>query len=331
VANYLNISAPAVNKWENANSYPDITLLAPLARLLKIDVNTLLAFNQSLNKEQIDNLINEVIHLADNTSYQAAFDKGCELIKQYPTCDELIFWIAMALRIELSRANTEAKEDYKQKIIKWLEIVAESNKEEFASMAKLDLSSMYRAKKDYDKAQELLDKIPDTGVRKTFQQAALLKSRGQLDEAYYVCEDMLLNNVHETLRVLTVIISMLCEEKKYDDAEYYFECAKQHIQAFDLGAYQQHTLELMIAEIQEDKERVINCIINMINTSNTMNHASKSLLYQHKNVGKNSEESSEYLRNMVINFIKEDKRLDFVKEDLRIKMILDNQVGGKIE
>ena len=34
VAEYLGVSTPAVNKWERGNSYPDITLLAPLARLL---------------------------------------------------------------------------------------------------------------------------------------------------------------------------------------------------------------------------------------------------------------------------------------------------------
>ena len=33
VAELLGVSAPAVNKWENGNSYPDITLLPPLARL----------------------------------------------------------------------------------------------------------------------------------------------------------------------------------------------------------------------------------------------------------------------------------------------------------
>ena len=36
VANYLGVSTPAVNKWEKGNTYPDISLLPALARLLKI-------------------------------------------------------------------------------------------------------------------------------------------------------------------------------------------------------------------------------------------------------------------------------------------------------
>ena len=35
MANRLGVTTPAVNKWENENSYPDITLLAPIARLLE--------------------------------------------------------------------------------------------------------------------------------------------------------------------------------------------------------------------------------------------------------------------------------------------------------
>ena len=42
VAARLGVTAPAVNKWESGMTYPDITLLPPLARLLQTDLNTLL-------------------------------------------------------------------------------------------------------------------------------------------------------------------------------------------------------------------------------------------------------------------------------------------------
>ena len=38
----LRVTAPAVNKWENGNSLPDIMLLAPIARLLGITTDELL-------------------------------------------------------------------------------------------------------------------------------------------------------------------------------------------------------------------------------------------------------------------------------------------------
>lgn len=36
MANRLGVTTPAVNKWENSNSKPDIELLAPIARLFDI-------------------------------------------------------------------------------------------------------------------------------------------------------------------------------------------------------------------------------------------------------------------------------------------------------
>ena len=48
----LGISAPAVSKWETGSSYPDITLLCPLARVLGTDVDTLLAYEEELSQEK---------------------------------------------------------------------------------------------------------------------------------------------------------------------------------------------------------------------------------------------------------------------------------------
>ena len=44
VAKRLGVTAPAVNKWEKGSTYPDVTLLPALARLLGTDLNTLMCF-----------------------------------------------------------------------------------------------------------------------------------------------------------------------------------------------------------------------------------------------------------------------------------------------
>lgn len=59
MASRLGVSAPAVNKWENENSYPDITLLAPIARLLDISLDTLLCFREELTKEEVNEILQE--------------------------------------------------------------------------------------------------------------------------------------------------------------------------------------------------------------------------------------------------------------------------------
>lgn len=52
VAAALNISAAAVSKWETDTTYPDITILNPLARLLGVSVDVLLDFQEQMTEEE---------------------------------------------------------------------------------------------------------------------------------------------------------------------------------------------------------------------------------------------------------------------------------------
>lgn len=76
IANQLGVSAPAVNKWKNGISYPDIELLAPLARLLNISIDTLLSF-------------------------QDEYEKVNKKIREFPNCNKLILWSAQILNAYL--------------------------------------------------------------------------------------------------------------------------------------------------------------------------------------------------------------------------------------
>ena len=323
VANYLNISAPAVNKWENGISYPDITLLAPLARILKIDVNTLLAFNEELTEVEVKKLTKEVGETASKEGFQKAFEKANELIKQYPSCDELIYWIAVVLRIYLLGPEIQGKDKYESIIITWLEVVAASSKEKTASMAKLELSAMYRGKKEYKKAQELLDKIPEVQVDKKIQQGLLYESSGQIHEAYGVYEGKLKENAHETFAAFSLIIQLLYKEKKFSEAEEYIDRAKNVAEVFDLGAYHKYQLDLSLAREKQDKEKAIEMITNMVNEAITMDNSMKSKLYKHMKYNVTSSWDKDKYESLVKGAIKKDKTLDFVKDDARIKLLLD--------
>ena len=52
LAELLGVTAPAVNRWEKDLSFPDATLLAPLARCLNTDLNELFSFYDSLSEKE---------------------------------------------------------------------------------------------------------------------------------------------------------------------------------------------------------------------------------------------------------------------------------------
>lgn len=95
MAGRLGVTASAVNKWENENSYPDITLLAPIARLLNISLDTLLSFREDLTTEEINEIVCEADSKLKEESYDEAFLWAKKKLEQYPNCEELILNIAI--------------------------------------------------------------------------------------------------------------------------------------------------------------------------------------------------------------------------------------------
>ena len=94
VANALGITTAAVSKWETNNTYPDISLLSPLARLLGTSVDNILNFKEKLSEEEIDNLLIEANKEFEKSNVIKAM-KYCEnLLYEYPSDNLLKFHIA---------------------------------------------------------------------------------------------------------------------------------------------------------------------------------------------------------------------------------------------
>ncbi len=81
----LGVSAPAVSKWETDSSYPDITLLCPLARALGTDVDNLLAFEEELPSEKLGQYMVEIVELVRQGKVSQAEEQLNALLHRYPS------------------------------------------------------------------------------------------------------------------------------------------------------------------------------------------------------------------------------------------------------
>lgn len=84
LAELLTISTAAVSKWEARNTYPDITMLFPLAEIFGVTVDELLGYDEAKAKADIDKILARYQQLY----VEGRFDEGRELIagarKKYP-------------------------------------------------------------------------------------------------------------------------------------------------------------------------------------------------------------------------------------------------------
>ena len=93
LAEAMNVSCPAVSKWERNESYPDITMLTPLALYFGVSIDELMGYDEAKIQKDIDGLLDEFNDLMNKDQAVAT-----ELIRKaredYPN-DYLIMHIYM--------------------------------------------------------------------------------------------------------------------------------------------------------------------------------------------------------------------------------------------
>ncbi len=253
LANCLGVSAPAVSKWEKGVSYPDITLLSPLARLLKIDLNTLLSFNEELSDREIGEFLNNAIMSIQTDGYDKIFQECMDKIREYPNCDKLIINIAVALMG--SMYNVTNKSEYEEKIISLYEHCANSEISNIKYQAISLLINIYISQKEYEKAQKYIDTIPTVSYDKTKLQGNLYKSKGELHKASEIFECKLINLITELLYTLNSMIEISLQEDRIEDAKYFASIIEKTNILYELWDYNSYLGYFNIYTIEKDGDK----------------------------------------------------------------------------
>lgn len=154
MANRLGVTTPAVNKWENSNSKPDIELLAPIARLLDISLDTLLSFHEKLSDTEIEEIIRKMDRMFSEEGYEKTYEWALRLIKEYPNCNMLIWQTAVMLDARRITDKCTNPEKYDKQINAWYELALHDENEEIQHHAADSLFGFYLRKKDYTKAEK---------------------------------------------------------------------------------------------------------------------------------------------------------------------------------
>lgn len=111
----IGISAGAVSKWENGNSMPDISILAPLARALNTSIDTLLSFHKELSEEEVNNIKSKLTKLFLHEGY-AVGEKECKrYLSEYPNSIYLKVEVAGLLNTYLMMSEDDSEEFVKAK------------------------------------------------------------------------------------------------------------------------------------------------------------------------------------------------------------------------
>jgi len=194
VADYLGVSAPAVNKWEKNMCYPDASLLAPLARLLQIDLNELFSFYTVLSdqdrKAVKDKLYDKLMN--ENSSAVKAYAK--EVTLENPSDGLLFKEVAETLFGFYALQNAAKPGIYLEEIAEYFNRAMELLDDDTDDIA-MSLMNVYSEMGDPEKAESSWDKIRSCRHEKDWAHAEMQKMLGNYEDSAAEAKGIILRKI----------------------------------------------------------------------------------------------------------------------------------------
>lgn len=317
MARYLGVTAPAVNKWENGNAMPDITLLLPIARLLDVSLDELLSFRKELTTEEIRELVQEAEQKFSELSYDDAFRWTKKQIELYPNCEALIYSLAMEMEGQCLMQEIRENEEYTAFVLNCCERLLKSKDEVMQTAAADFLYGYYLRKEQYEKAEGYLAFFSTQNPERKRKQAVLYEKAGNLQKACQTYEEILWADYQILFSVLNSLFIMKLHENDLEKARYYAEKKKALARLFEMGEYSIYAADLELVQIEKNPDQTIACIQGIMNNLDTMYAFSSAPLYSHMTFKKADSEFIETIRKKIMEDFRSDENFGYMKDDPR--------------
>lgn len=281
MANSLGVTTPAVNKWENGNSKPDIELLAPIARLLNISMDTLFSFREKLSDVEIAEIIRKMDKMFSEEGYEKTYEWVLERIKEYPNCNMLIWQAAVMLDARRMTGECREPEKYDKQINAWYEMALHDENEEIQHHAADSLFGFYLRKKEYARAETYLNYFSEHDPMKKLYQGRWYEEQGKIKEAYEKYEDAIFKFYSMFNFALSGMVSLALKEDDTGYAELLSEKMKEIAHILEMGKFHEYSQMLNVVCVKKDVKETYEAVKKLLENVDTMHDFRKSLLYRH--------------------------------------------------
>lgn len=303
----LGVTAPAVNKWENENSLPDIMLLAPIARLLGISLDTLLSFREELTQEEINGIINELDGKLKTEPFGECFQWVKERLELYPNCEGLMFSAAVVLQARIMLQELPDAEDCEAYTVSLFERVLRSDDEALRLKAADSLFGFYLRKEQYEKAESYLEYFSLQNPNKKFRQAQIFEGTGRTKEAYKEYEELLFESYGRVSLTLNGMYMLALKEEDMERAHKLVEKQRELAVCFEMGRYHEVSAGLELAMLEKDADTAAGIRQELLDAIPQIDAFRHSFLYEHIEFKEVREDFVEKLREKLLEGFQEEE------------------------
>lgn len=165
LAELLMISTAAVSKWEAKNTYPDITMLFPLAEIFGVTIDELLGYDEAKAKTDVEKILTEYHCLY----MEGRFAEGQELIvnarKKYPHDYRIMNQYMWNIAGGSAGNDAEALLKNKDELSQICDCILEGCTEDDLRTEAINMKAkLLHAAGDTEAALEILSKLPTKGA-----------------------------------------------------------------------------------------------------------------------------------------------------------------------
>ena len=245
----------------------------------------------------------EVSEIARKTSVDSAVERIRELVKEYPSCVELMHQMASLLTglsiivpctTEQQGANTAFS-------VELFTRVAESDDPVYANRARYMLASRFIQEKEYDRAGQLIDKIPTyDGLDKRQLQIAMEMKKKNAEAAGKLLEQKINQLLQEVFLQLDQLATIAVWENDRDRAWALAEYAQQVMGIYGWD-YSKYTVAFSVAVEEKDAEKCRELLELLVDSLEKPVDLSESILYTHLRKKDDEAKSREKLHNALEN------------------------------
>lgn len=313
----LGVTAPAVNKWENENSYPDIMLLAPIARLLGISLDTLLSFQKDLTPEEINEIVREADLRLKKESYDEAFQWARKMLEQYPNCEELILDLAVMFDAQRIVREIEKETEYDEYFCSLYARVLNSKEEAIRIRAADSLVGFYMRKKQYDQAEKYLAYFSIQNPERKRKQAQIYAETGRIKEAYKAYEELLFMDYQRISVELHGLYMLALQENDRKRAHKFVDKQRELAKCFEMGKYYEVSSGLELAALEKDADTVVAIMEEMLSCVEQIGDFTKTPLYEHLDFKEMGKDFIAEVKENLLKCFRDEECFAFLKSDER--------------
>ncbi len=273
-----------------------------------------MSFHEDLTDIEIENFVDDVDKTVQEQNYDTAFQKAISKIREYPTCDRLIYSVILYLEGALTLYNVPAVEQYQKIYETFYKRLAASEIPEIRDTATSMLISYARNRGDFSEAEELIDSLPFSTIDREEQLAILYQRQERYQDAEKIWEHRIIKGITDIQIALINLLETALHEKREKDADFFADLYETITRQFCFPEWMRCNAHLQLALVKKDKRGSLSILQKMLPSMKKEWDMQNSPLYRHAD-GSGCTWLSGRLAKTFIDELANNEEYSFLRED----------------